>query len=58
MRQKYANAPYFDLHFKLLAAYNIKRLDYLQLETPCNLANMKTIEKILPKNSVICHITI
>ena len=58
VRQKYSNAPYLDLHFELLATYNFKRLNYLQLESPCNLANIKTIDKKLPKNSVICHITI
>ncbi|ADI30395.1 glycosyltransferase family 9 protein [Methylotenera versatilis] len=51
------SAPYFDLHFELLSAWNIKRPDSLRLETVCKHFEIDALEKILPRNSIICHIT-
>jgi heptosyltransferase-3 len=55
--RKNPSAPYFDLHFELLSAWNIKRPDSLHLETACNPFDIEALEKILPRNSIICHIT-
>lgn len=56
VRKKNPSASYFDLHFELLSAWNIKRPDSLHLETACNPFDIETLEKILPRNSIICHI--
>jgi heptosyltransferase III len=57
IRRKNPSAPYFDLHFELLAYWNINRPNSLHLETACNSGDTEALEKVLPKNSIICHIT-
>jgi ADP-heptose:LPS heptosyltransferase len=57
VRRKDPSAPYFDLHFELLSAWNISRPESLKLETACNHCDYESLEKVLPKNSIICHIT-
>lgn len=57
VRRKDPSAPYFDLHFELLSAWKISRPDSLQLETACNPCDKESLEKVLPINSIICHIT-
>jgi ADP-heptose:LPS heptosyltransferase len=57
VRRKDPSAPYFDLHFELLSAWNISRPESLKLETACIHCDDESLEKVLPKNSIICHIT-
>jgi ADP-heptose:LPS heptosyltransferase len=57
VRRKDPSAPYFDLHFELLSAWKVSRPESLKLETACNHCDDKSLEKVLPKNSIICHIT-
>jgi heptosyltransferase-3 len=57
VRRKEPSAPYFDLHFELLSAWKISRPKSLQLETACRHCDIESLEKVLPKNSIICHIT-
>lgn len=57
VNRKDPNAPYFDLHFELLDALNIKRPDILKLEINLKKIDLDAVSKIESKNSIICHIS-
>lgn len=48
-------APYFDLHFELLKAWNIKRPEYLNIEIVSS--GVDRLSNTLPKDSILCHIS-
>ena len=50
-------APYFDLHFELLRVWQVQRPSLHNLEIACDTRDSEIAEKLLPKNSIICHIT-
>lgn len=57
IKRKNPGAPYFDLHFELLHAWNIRRPDSLELEIACDAAGDEAAAKLLPHNSIVCHIS-
>jgi ADP-heptose:LPS heptosyltransferase len=57
IKRKNPGAPYFDLHFELLHAWNIRRPDLLKMEIACDAVDVELVSKLLPDNSIICHIT-
>lgn len=54
VERKQPSAPYFDLHFELLSAWQISRPPILKLETACKAESSLT--RLLPQNAIICHI--
>lgn len=50
------DVPHFDLHFNLLGMWGIKRPKTLDLEIACNPLLAEDAKKLLPPNSIICHI--
>lgn len=57
IRRKNPSAPYFDLHFELLQALNVKRPDLLKLEINIENIDIEFMSKIIPNNSILCHIS-
>lgn len=57
VKHKNSNAPYFDLHFELLDAWNIKRPNQLKIEIASKNFDIDLILKESLNNSIICHIT-
>ena len=57
IKRKDPLAPYFDLHFELLNAWNIERPDQLKLEIELDNYDIDHVSKILPINSILCHIS-
>ena len=50
------DVPHFDLHFKLLSAWGITRPLSLDLEIACNPIFAEAAAKLIPPNTIICHI--
>lgn len=57
INRKDPGAPYFDLHFELLNALKIRRPDQLKLEINSDNFDLGLVSEIIPKNSIICHIS-
>jgi len=57
VRQNDPSAPYFDLHFELLSAWQIKRPHPLKIEIFSKMGDPDAISRICPSNSIICHIS-
>lgn len=57
IKRKSPDASYFDLHFELLQAWNIKRPDRLHLEIGLKNFEIDSVSKIVPIKSIICHIS-
>lgn len=57
VNHKDPTAPYFDLHFELLNALDVKKPDLLRLEINSDKINVDLVSEIIPKNSILCHIS-
>ena len=57
IKRKDPGAPYFDLHFELLQAWNIERPKQLKMEINLSSIDVVLASKILPKGSIVCHIS-
>lgn len=51
------SAPYFDLHFELLQAWGVRKPEQLKLEIHSNHIKADQMVNLLPKNSILCHIS-
>jgi len=51
------NASYYDLHFELLRAWNIKRPSQLKIEVGFNDCEVDLASALVPENIILCHIS-